>query len=371
MTNNTQQSTNNNQRPNDHLFIVDAHLDLAYIAANYHRDLQLSVAQIRELEGKRPLHGFATVSYPDLKAAGVGLIFPTLFVSPADNPLGNEVWKTGYHNADEAHRMGMTQFDYYHRLVDEDASVRLVGDLSSLEEVVESWQNGQTGLLGMVPLMEGADPIRHPDELEMWYARGLRVIGLAWDDTRYAAGAWRNGRYGLTKEGHQLLEAMADFGFILDLTHMSEKATLESLDRYEGPIVATHSNVRALVPGERQFCDTQIRRLGERDGVIGIVLFNQFLQKEYRKGDGKELVTLEQVVAHIDHICQLLGDATHVGIGSDFDGGFGAADIPAELDSVRDLHRLADVLKLRGYGVVDIENIMGGNWLNLLRRSFS
>jgi membrane dipeptidase len=60
-----------------------------------------------------------------------------------------------------------------------------------------------------------------PEELEMWYERGLRVIGPAWDDTRYASGAWRNGRFGLTKAGHHLLEVMGELGFILDLTHMT------------------------------------------------------------------------------------------------------------------------------------------------------
>jgi membrane dipeptidase len=150
---------------------------------------------------------------------------------------------------------------------------------------------------------------------------------------------------------------------------MSEKASLEALDAYAGSIVATHSNARALLPTERQLSDTQIRLLGERHGVIGVVLSNAFLKAGHKKGERKDLVTLDHVAAHIDHICQLTGSAAHVGIGSDFDGGFGAADIPFELDSAADLGKIGDKLRERGYAQSDVENILGGNWLTILRRS--
>lgn len=348
------------------MFIVDGHLDLAYNALNYGRNLTQPVSAIRAAEGSKPPNGIATVSVPTLQAAGVGLVFSTLFVLPAGNPLRYNAAEQVYRDADEAHRLAMAQLDYYHRLADAHEKVRLVGDLAALNEVVASFEAENGRLLGLVPLMEGADPVREPAELEMWYQRGLRLIGPAWDDTRYAAGAWRGSRHGLTKDGYRLLERMAEFGFILDLTHMSEKAALEALERYEGAVVATHSNARALVPGERHLNDTQIRLLGQRDGVIGVVLYNRFLRTGHGKGDPKEPVTLDHVVAHVDHICQLLGDARHVAIGSDFDGGFGAADIPAELDSVLDLPLLADKLRERGFAEADVTAVMGQNWLNVL-----
>lgn len=348
------------------MFIVDGHLDLAYNALNYGRTLTQPVTVIRAAEGSNPPNGIATVSVPTLQAAGVGLVFSTLFVLPAGNPLRYNAAEQVYRDAEEAHRLAMAQLDYYHRLADAHEKVRLVGDLAALDEVVASFEAENGRLLGLVPLMEGADPVREPAELEMWYERGLRLIGPAWDDTRYASGAWRGSRHGLTKDGYRLLEQMAEFGFILDLTHMSEKAALEALERYEGAVVATHSNARALVPGERHLNDTQIRLLGERDGVIGVVLYNRFLRTGHGKGDPKELVTLDHVVAHVDHICQLLGDARHVAIGSDFDGGFGAADIPAELDSVLDLPLLADKLRERGFAEADVTAVMGQNWLNVL-----
>lgn len=356
------------------MFIVDAHLDLAYNALYYGRDSRRSLSEIRAAEGRGSPRGVATVAIPELRQAGVGLVFATIFVPPADSPIGSYREEITYHNAAEAHTLGMAQLDYYHRLADEDESICLVGDRNRLNQVIESHapeKEAEDGrrLLGIVPLMEGADPIREPEEAELWYERGVRLVGLAWDDTRYAAGAWRGGSEGLSQAGYHLLEVMADLGFILDLTHMSEKAVHEAIDRYAGPVVATHSNARALVPGERHLSDEQIRRIGERDGLIGVVLFNAFLYAGYRKGDPKQSVSLDHVVAHIDHICQVLGDAHHTGIGSDLDGGFGAADIPAEMDSVADLPLIAARLLEYGYEQNDVANIMGGNWVSLLRRN--
>lgn len=349
------------------MILVDAHLDIAYNALNFGRSPLLSLAQLRQHEAEDNTKGLATVTFPELQKAKVGLIFATLYVSPATSPFPSLHDKVVYHNSAQAHQQAMAQLDFYHRLADENETVRLVFNQLDLQDVIKS-QGTKRPLLGLVILMEGADPIRHPAELELWYERGLRLIGPAWDDTRYAAGAWRDSRKGLSRAGYHLLEVMAHYNMILDLTHMSEKGTLQSLDRYPGPIVATHSNVRHLVPGERQLSDKQIRRIGERGGVIGVVLFNAFLKAGYSKTSQKAEVTLEHVIAHIDHICQCLGDANHIGIGSDFDGGFGTENIPAELASCADLPLIAGRLLNRGYSNEDVDNIMGKNWLTLLQQ---
>lgn len=300
------------------------------------------------------------------------MCFGTLFVSPAASPKASFITDILYRNAQEAHKLAMDQLDYYHRLNDEDERIRLVGSLADLDEVLASHNLSEVEkrLIGIVPLMEGADPIREPEEVEYWYERGLRLIGLAWDDTRYTDGDWQAKR-GLTDDGRTLLEIMAQYNFILDLTHMSDKAIHEALDRYEGPVIASHSNARTLVPNERQLTDDQIRLIGERSGVIGTVLFNKFLRAGHAMGDPKHLVTLDHVVAHIDHVCQILGSAAHVGIGSDLDGGFGREDIPIEMDNIADEALIAPKLRERGYSEADIANIMGDNWLNLLRRTLS
>lgn len=352
------------------MLIVDAHLDLAYNALRFGRDLRQPLAALRAGEKRPPNGDIATVTIPALLEGGVALVFGTLFVMPAaSNVHMPDNLKMVYEDAEQAYAAAGAQLDYYYRLADEDERVRLVRNTGELEEVLAAYQDGENRLLGIVPLMEGADPVRDPQELEAWYERGVRIIGPAWDDTRYAGGAWRAGD-GFTKAGNALMEIMADLGFVLDVTHLSDRATDEALERYEGAIIASHSNARALVPGARQLDDRQIRALAERDGVIGVVLFNRFLKAGYTRSDPKESVTVADVVAHIDHICQLLGDAAHVGIGSDLDGGVGRDDIPAEMDSVADLKALAPALAERGYSDDDIAAIMGGNWLRRLRSVF-
>ncbi len=305
--------------------------------------------------------------------AGVGLVFGSIFLMPANSPY-NRFPHTGtsYVDVADAHLKGMRQLDFYHQLADEQEQIIIVGNAESLRKVIASHQNDEVGnrLLGIVPAFEGAAPIRQPEEAEIWYERGIRVVGLAWDDTQYAAGAWR-GRDGLSKQGLALLAEMAPYRLIVDVTHMSEKASLETLDRYEGSIIATHSSARALLnDNERFLSDAQIRRLGERDGMIGVPLANVFLKKGHPSHGPKSQVSLSHLVDHIDHICQVLGDAKHVGIGSDLDGGFGRDDIPAEMDSVLDMPKISAALKERGYDHGHIQQIVGSNWVNLLRRSW-
>jgi membrane dipeptidase len=353
--------------------IVDAHLDLAFAALEHGRDLRLSLDDLRQAERRQPSsNGIPTVSLPELQRGGVNLVFGTIFLEPVGRKSALSAARMNYLTAEDAYRKAGQQLDYYQRLADELEQVVLVGDTAVLNDLLAS-QDSEHPQLGVVPLMEGADAVRDPGELEEWWERGLRLIGPAWDDTRYASGAWRGTREGFTMAGFHLLEVMADLGFILDLTHLSEQAVQESLERYEGVIAATHSNCRALVDhvGQRNLSDTHIRLLGERGGVMGIVLYNRFLKQGHVKGERREQVTLDHVVAHIDHVCQLLGTAVHVGLGSDFDGGFGWADIPAELNSVADLALIGDKLKERGYTAVDIDNILGGNWIRLLQTAWA
>lgn len=357
------------------MFIVDAHLDIAYNAQSFGRDIRHPVAQLRQQEAnaQNKVRGTATVALPEMQQGGVGLVFGTLFVAPATQATTRLGLPNLYYNQADAHKLAMWQLDHYHRLADETEPIRLVTDRAKLDDLILEYVQAEAGAqrpLGIVPLMEGADAIRTPEELEMWYERGLRIIGLAWDDTAYSAGAWRGTGDGLTSAGHHLLEVMADFGMILDLSHMSEAATHEALDRYEGTVIATHSNCRVLVGRERHFSDKQIRRLGERGGMMGIAIYNVFLKKGHNKGERRELVTVADVVAQIDHVCQILGSADHVGIGSDFDGGFGWEDIPHEMNSIADLGLIATKLAERGYDPEHIEGIMGENWVRVLREAW-
>jgi membrane dipeptidase len=346
------------------MLIIDGHLDLAYDALVNGRHLQHPLQTVRDREKGRHPAGIATLTLPALKEAGVGILFGTIFAEPAQRHTS----ETGYHNQAQAHQLAMSQFDYYHRLADEDETIRLIRSQAELAAVVDGFGSGERPLLGIVPLLKGADPIREPQELERWAERGLAIVGLAWDDTAYASGFQRGSRFGITKAGHQLLEMMADFGLAVDISGLSEKASLEILDSYPGVILASHSSARALVPTERQLSDTQIQLLGERGGVIGVTLYNPHLRRAHRHGEPKQLVGMEHLVAHIDHICQVLGDAAHVGLGSGLNGRFGAADLPMGLDSVVDLNAIGTALQQRGYGVGEVTAVLGQNWLHLLQR---
>jgi membrane dipeptidase len=212
--------------------------------------------------------------------------------------------------------------------------------------------------------MEGADPIREPRELEWWYERGLRIIGPAWDTTRYAGGTWKGGR--LSKLGHELLDAMAELNVVLDVSHLSHESLFEALDVFPGRhVIASHSNPHRFVPTPRQLPDRAIEGIAERGGVVGVVLYNRFLKHEWsgRKAD----VTLDDVVRMIDHVCQVTGSADHVGIGSDYDGGLGYNDIPAELDTVRDHYKIGLELARRGFAPAQVDQVMRENWLRVLR----
>jgi membrane dipeptidase len=306
------------------------------------------------------------IGRPELLAGRVAVVFGTVFTMPAHRAMFS--WDTVYRDAQEAHSQGLAQLDVYHRWADEGQFV-LVGNQADLETVLASWQASEPDearKLGLVPLMENADPIREPAELEMWFERGLRIVGPAWASSRYSGGTGEPGP--LTDLGRELLEFMAELGVGLDLSHMAERAALEALDRFEGVLLASHSNPRGLVPGDRHLSDDIIRGVAEREGVLGIVLYNGFLRQGWRSGDRKEQVTLDDVVRAIDYVCQRVGDAAHVALGSDFDGGFGSEATPLGLDTVADLPKVAVALKEHGFEPDHIVDIMGGNWLRLLRR---
>jgi len=353
--------------------IIDAHQDLAYNALAFGRDYRCSALVTRAQEKTGPLpiaNGTCMIGLPELLTGNVAIIFGTIFTMPARRALSP--LDLVYHDVQSAHVQAMAQLDIYHRWADEEPQMALIGSQSDLNAVLATWQTepGQetkdSRQVGIVPLMENADPIREPAELELWVERGVRIVGPAWAASRYSGGTGEPGP--LTDLGRELLEWMVDLGVGLDLSHMAERAALEALERFEGVLLASHSNPQALVPGDRQLSDTLIHGIAERDGVIGTVLYNKFLRPDWRRGERKALVTLSDVVRAIDYVCQRVGDAEHVALGSDFDGGVGSESVPAEMDTVADLPNIATALSEHGFEPEHIAAIMGGNWLRLLRR---
>jgi membrane dipeptidase len=150
---------------------------------------------------------------------------------------------------------------------------------------------------------------------------------------------------------------------ILDLVHTADDALEEALAIFSGPVFVSHGNSRSLVPHDRQLSDDQIRRIVERQGVIGVVCDAWMIVPDYQKGTQNHEVTLAALADHIDHICQLAGNTRHAGIGSDLDGGFGTEQTPREIDTIAGLQKLGPLLAERGYSSDDIDGILHNNWL--------
>ena len=352
------------------MILVDSHEDLAWNMLSFGRDYTLPVAETRRREqgGLAPsVNGDTLMGWPEYRQGCVALVFSTLFAAPIRRRLGE--WDTQcYVDAQQARNIYRLQLDAYRRLAgDHPEKFRMVQTKADLKAVLDPWESEppDPGPVGLVLLMEGAECVRDPSELEEWWQAGVRLVGPAWAGTRFCGGTQEPGP--LTSEGYALLEGMAALGFTLDLSHMDERAALQALDEYPRQVVATHANASALLKGSdsnRHLSERLIQGLVERGGIIGVVPYNPFLKVGWSR---REEVTLQRLVDQIDHICQIAGDARHVGIGTDFDGGFGVQSVPAEIDTIADMQKLVPLLAQAGYAPVDVAAILGGNWISLLQ----
>jgi membrane dipeptidase len=317
-------------------------------------------------------NGQSVLGWPEYQQGRIAVIFATLFVLPRKYKT-SPFERVDFETLQEAYRLTSAQMDIYRRLVEESPDkFTHITTRTELANVIATWQDNpdQPYPVGLVISMEGAEGVSGEAELEEWWQKGVRLIGPVWAGTRYCGGTHEGGKF--TPEGFHLLEIMQELGYTLDIAHMNEESALQALERYEGAVIASHANVRSLLPEDphgRHLSDSVIRRLVERDGVIGVVPFNRFLKPDWKNSDPRELVRLEMVADHIDAICQIAGDAQHTGIGTDYDGGFGWPAIPLEMDTIADLPKLSQPLLARGYSQADIEAIFHGNWLRLLERT--
>jgi membrane dipeptidase len=225
--------------------------------------------------------------------------------------------------------------------------------------------------IGYLLSLEGADSIVSFRHLEQSYADGLRALG----PVHYGPGVYGMGTDAegpLTPRGRDLLREMERLGMILDVTHLCDESLRDALDHYSGPLWASHSNCRTLANWNRQFTDDQIRELIGRGCVFGVA-FDAIMMVHgwtYMRSKPQDFdLKIEKICDHIDHICQLAGNAGHVGIGSDLDGGFGTEQTPLDLDSIADLGRLGGLLAARGYSAADTEGFFHGNFVNFLRQA--
>ncbi|HEX5942966.1 MAG TPA: membrane dipeptidase [Anaerolineales bacterium] len=355
------------------MLIVDAHLDLAWNALQWNRNIQHSVYTIRT--GESSLSGAGrgqgTVALPEMRRGRIALCFATLLARSTGRAIQNIDYSSPY----QAYAVAQGQLAYY-RALSEPGKVRLIMNRKELDEHIDAWLDWELDTtqaqppVGLVISMESADPVLLPEQLPSWKESGVRIIGPAhYGPGRYAGGT--STELGLAFEGKQLLREMEHLGILLDLTHLSDEAFWEAMDCFGGQVLASHNNCRALVPHQRQLDNKQIRAIISRAGVIGVAFDNWMLRPAWTRGaKDNERVTLAHVADHIDHICQLAGNSHHAAIGSDLDGGFGREQSPSDLDTIADLQHLTEVLSKRGYSDEDVAGIMHRNWLRLLRSAW-
>jgi membrane dipeptidase len=349
--------------------IFDAHLDLAWSAVFFNRDLTVPLGQVRQREigmTDEPARGKGTVTFPELRKAGVAVCVATLLARGGPDqkvPQGYKRTDLDYVNQDVAHCAAHAQLAYY-RLMEQRGVLRMIRTGRELSEHWAAWKRDPQKMpLGIILSMEGADPILEPRQAQQWWQLGLRAVGPAhYGQGHYAFGTGVDGP--LSRDGVALLRRMGELRMILDVTHLSDASMSQALDLFDGPVLASHHNCRALVPGDRQLTDEQIKRLVVRQAVIGVALDAWMLYPGWVRGQTlPKVVGLEAVADHIDRVCQIAGNTAHSGIGSDLDGGFGTEQTPRDLGTIADLQKLAGILAKRGYSPRDVEAIFHGNWL--------
>jgi membrane dipeptidase len=356
------------------MFIVDAHLDLAMNAMEWNRDLREPVHTLRKREegmSDKPDRAKGVVALPELRGGNIGRVVATLIARYAGpgHPL------PGWHSAEQAWAQTRAQLAWY-RMMEAAGEMVAIRNKAELQKHIALWNNNEPSgkkPVGYILSLEGADSLITVDYLEQSWQDGLRAVGPAhYGPGRYANGTDATGK--MNSKGLALLKKMEELNMILDVTHLCDDAFWQALDHYHGPVWASHNNCRALVNHNRQFSDEMIKILIRKGAVIGAAFDAWMIVPDWQRGISTPASLgchLEKIVDHIDHICQLAGNANHVGIGSDLDGAFGKEQCPSDLETIADIQKLIPLLQKRGYTNKEVASIMHGNWLRFLEAAWS
>ena len=340
------------------MHIFDAHLDLALNAVDLNRDLMRSIPAMRAAERgmAAPGRGTNTVSFPELRKAGVRWCVSTLLARrehAVDHSFGWTTYETCYAMA-HAHLA-------WHRAMEQRGLLRMIRTKRDLAKTTKD-DASRADELSFILSMECGDAVLDPDQIHEWHSLGLRAIGIThYGVNRYGGGTSTEAP--LHSDAFPLLKNIERLGMVLDLTHLSDPAFWEALENFGGRVIGSHQNSRKWANWQRQWSDEQMKAVIERGGVIGAACDAIMLQEGWVKGKSKREVTMGRVVDNIDHVCQLAGNARHAGIGSDLDGGYGCEQTPSDLDTIADLQKIPDLLRKRGYSEADVGAVMLGNWI--------
>ena len=359
--------------------IFDCHLDISMNALEFNRDQRWTLEKIRRAEFLQQaiapdgVRGRTrnTVCLPELRRGRIGIIVATQIARYAP-PFGK---LPGWQSPEQAWAQTQGQLAYY-RVMEEVGEMKQLRTWPEVREHADLWQAATPEEAARLPVgyllsLEGADSILNWKCLEKSRADGLIAIG----PVHYGPGIYGHGTDDegpLTPKGRELLREMERLRLILDATHLCDESFWDALDHFSGPIWASHSNCRAIANWNRQFNDAQIKELIARGAVIGMA-FDAIMMVHgwaHRRSTPADFgLRIEKICEHIDHICQIAGNARHIGIGTDLDGGYGNEQTPMDLDSIADLATLAPLLTSRGYSAEDIEGILQANFLRYLREN--
>lgn len=200
--------------------------------------------------------------------------------------------------------------------------------------------------------VEGAEGLDcDPEKLPQVYADGVRAINLCWNYDNALCGAAMDSGRGLTEKGRAFLARMEELGILADMSHISEKAFWDVLEAAKRPVIASHSDSRALRDVPRNLTDEQFRALVQTGGCVGLNYYTGFL------GLGEDIGA---IVAHAEHFLALGGEK-HLGLGSDFDG----CDLPFDLQGLQHMDRLYEAMLRRNWPEMLVQDIFYNNFRRL------
>lgn len=313
------------------MFIVDAHCDS-----------MLDVVRKRRRLGIASNNGH--LDLPRLMKAGVSIQFFAFFIESIYKPHGS------------LRRTLQLISNFYKELESNSSQMHLITTKRDLEQHLKINDNK----VGVILAIEGGEALEGDlDVLECLFRLGIRSLGLTWNQRNEIADGVgeKFSRGGLTSFGREVVKTMNRLGMVIDLAHIAEAGFWDTLELSSKPVIVSHANCRKLCEHHRNLTDTQIKALAQAQGVLGITYAAQFVATN---------ATIEDVVEHIDHVCQLVGNCLHVGLGSDFDG----ADImPKGLEDVTKVPKIIDILQKKGYKEENIAKIMGENFIRVLKEN--
>ena len=241
---------------------------------------------------------------------------------------------------------------------------------------LDALQNSsKTGVL--LSLEEGDVMFQDLDLLEFWQRMGVRLIALTWNypnaighpnisfadladvDYRKPAPLFRvETEKGLTEHGKQFVHKCEELGILIDVSHLGDKAFWDVMEMASKPVLASHSNCRALCEVSRNLSDEQIRAIAKTGGVIGLNFCADFLRE-----NDEDLSRLEDMIRHLEHL-RAAGGIDVCAIGTDFDG----IHSKVEIEDASQMQKLADALEKAGWSEEDIAKVMGENVFRVLQQ---